>query len=517
MQKIAKILFTVALFVSAINLTSCEAVAEKKQPNIILITSDDHAIQAIGAYGHELSKLAPTPNIDRIATNGALFTKAFCTNSLCGPSRATILTGKFSHINGFTRNRDKFDQNQPTFPKYLQKAGYETALVGKWHLKGVPTQGFDYWSVLNDQGEYYNPDFITGKDTVMNMGYATDLITDKSLNWLQKQRDTDKPFMLMVQNKAPHRNWWPAERHYNMYDSVSFPVPDTYFDDYKGRVAAKRQKMNIYRDMYEGHDLKMTVSAGVDSFRYDPWPHLFNRATEEQKERFWNAYRPINEAFHKMDLNEKELALWKYQRYLQDYMATIASVDENVGRILDYLEESGLAENTIVIYTSDQGFYLGEHGFFDKRFMYEESFRTPLLIQYPKTVEPGIVIDKMVQNLDFAETILDYCGIEIPKDMQGVSLKPLLQQEEVDQWRDALYYHFYEFPGFHAVRRHYGVRTERYKLMYFYHQMEKWELYDLESDPSEVNNLYGKPGYETITRELKKKLSELQKQYKENI
>ncbi|MBR8534489.1 sulfatase [Carboxylicivirga sediminis] len=513
-MRITQIVLAVFVAVSL----SCSATKPTKiHPNIILITSDDHAIQAISAYGHGISKVAPTPNIDRIAENGAIFNKAYCTNSLCGPSRATILTGKFSHINGFTRNRDKFDQNQPTLPKYLQVAGYETAIVGKWHLKGVPTQGFDYWEVLNDQGEYYNPDFISGKDTVMNHGYATDLIMDKSLDWLQKGRDKDKPFMLMVQNKAPHRNWWPAERHYNRYDSVSFPVPDTYFDNYDGRVAADKQKMNIYRDMYEGHDLKMTVAAGVDSFRYDPWPHLFNRATDEQKEKFWEAYRPVNDAFHQMNLNDKELALWKYQRYLQDYMGTIAAVDENVGRLLDYLEKSGLDENTIVIYTSDQGFYLGEHGFFDKRFMYEESFRTPLLIQYPGAVKPGTQIDQMVQNLDFAQTILDFCGLEQPDDMQGLSFKPLLLNKKVDKWRDALYYHFYEFPGFHSVSRHYGVRTERYKLIHFYHKMDEWELYDLQRDPSEMNNLYGQPGYEEITRNLKKRLDELQEQYKETI
>jgi len=489
---------------------------KKEKPNVIFIMSDDHAYQAISAYGHPIGKVAPTPNIDRIADEGALFTHAFCTNSLCGPSRATILTGKFSHVNGFTRNSDRFDNSQPTFPKYLQQAGYETAVIGKWHLKGTP-EGFDFWKILNDQGEYYNPDVYTATDSVMVEGYTTDLVTDFTIDWMEQQRDPSKPFMLMLHHKAPHRNWWPAERHYNLYDSVQFPVPETYFDDYKKRVAARRQKMNIYRDMYEGHDLKMTVAAGVDSFRYDPWPHLFNRATAAQKKRFWDAYRDRNEAFHQMDLNDEELALWKYQRYMQDYLATIASVDESVGRVLDYLEEKGLAENTIVIYTSDQGFYLGEHGWFDKRFMYEESFRTPLLIKYPEHIKKGLQVDDMVQNLDFAETILDYCGVEVPQDMQGQSMLPLLNEDENVEWRDALYYHYYEFPGFHAVRRHYGVRTERYKLMHFYHPINEWELYDLKEDPKEIHNLYGQKGMEEVTEHMMQRLKELQTQYRDTI
>ncbi|PXY03138.1 sulfatase [Marinifilum breve] len=497
-------------------LSACDAKPkelEPKQPNIVYIMADDHAVQAISAFDHPLSKLAPTPNIDRIAKGGAMFTNSFCTNSICGPSRAVILTGKFSHVNGFMQNRGgKFDGNQPTFPKHLQKEGYETAMIGKWHLNCEPT-GFDYWNVLNDQGEYYNPDFTENGVTEKKDGYVTDLITDYTINWLEEKRDKSKPFMLMMHHKAPHRNWLPAERHYNLYDTVEFPIPATYFDNYEGRRAAEEQEMNIYRDMYEGHDLKMTIAKGSDSLRYDRWPHLFKRMTDEQLATFRKAYRKKNDDFHDQNLSGKELAKWKFQRYMQDYLATIKSVDESVGRVLDYLEKQGLAENTIVVYTSDQGFYLGEHGWFDKRFMYEESFRMPLLVKYPKGIKPGTVVDELVQNVDYAPTILDFCGANVPEDMQGRSFRPLLEGEKVDDWRSSMYYHFYEHPGFHMVKRHIGVRTDRYKLIHFYNNIDTWELYDLQEDPHEMNNLYGKQGYEKLTAELKTELERLRQQY----
>ncbi|MFA8437168.1 MAG: sulfatase [Marinifilaceae bacterium] len=487
--------------------------AETKQPNIVYIMADDHAVQAISAFNHPLSKLAPTPNIDRIARDGAIFSNSFCTNSICGPSRAVILTGKFSHVNGFMQNRHgKFDGSQPTFPKYLQKEGYETAMIGKWHLNCEPT-GFDYWNVLTDQGEYYNPDFTENGKTETKHGYVTDLITDYTLKWLDEKRDKSKPFMLMMHHKAPHRNWLPAERHYNLYDTVEFPIPETYFDNYEGRQAAAEQEMNIYRDMYEGHDLKMTVAKGSDSLRYDRWPHLFKRMTPEQLATFRKAYRKKNDAFHDLHLKGKELAKWKLQRYLQDYLATIKSVDESVGKVLDYLEAHGLAENTIVVYTSDQGFYLGEHGWFDKRFMYEESFRMPLLVKYPKAIKPGTQVKELVQNVDYAPTILDFCGATIPEDMQGRSFRSLLEGAKVDDWRTSMYYHFYEHPGFHMVKRHIGVRTERYKLIHFYNDIDTWELYDLQEDPHETNNLYGKPGYEELSAQLKEELQRLREQY----
>ncbi len=376
----------------AISLISCKNNSEEKEldkdqknkrPNIVFIMTDDHAAQAISAYGHPVSKLAPTPNIDRIANNGVKFNNNFCTNSICGPSRAVILTGKHSHLNGFRMNGETFDGSQPTLPKYLKEAGYQTALFGKWHLHGSP-EGFDDWNILVDQGNYYNPDFIKNKDTTRIEGYATDIITEMGLDWLKNNRDKEKPFMLMVQHKAPHRNWMPALRHINKYDSIEFPLPESYFSDHEGQVAAQEQLQTIYKDMYEGHDLKMTVAKGSDSLRHNPWKTDFERMTKAQRDAWNKAYRPKNDAFHDANLSGKELDKWKGQRYLRDYLATVAAVDEGVGKILDYLEESGLAENTLIVYTTDQGFYLGEKGFFDKRFMYEESLSNAYAYAIPR-------------------------------------------------------------------------------------------------------------------------------------
>ncbi len=487
---------------------------EIKRPNIVFIMSDDHAAQAISAYGHPVSQLAPTPNIDRIANNGAKFLNNFCTNSICGPSRAVILTGKFSHINGFRMNGEKFDGSQPTLPKYLKTAGYQTAIVGKWHLDGKP-QGFDYWNILKDQGNYYNPEFIHENDTSIVNGYATDIITDMGIEWMKTKRKKDEPFFLMVHHKAPHRNWMPALRHINKYDSVNFPLPDTYFSKHENQVAAQEQLQTIYEDMYEGHDLKMTVAKGSDSLKHNPWTTDFERMTDEQRNAWNKAYRPKNDAFHEANLSGRELAEWKGQRYLRDYMGTIAAVDEGVGKILDYLEEQGLTENTIIVYTTDQGFYLGEKGFFDKRFMYEQSLAMPLLMQYPQGIEKGTTVDALTQNLDFAPTFLDFAGVEIPDSMQGKSLKPLLTSNAKDgDFRDAVYYHYYDFPAFHMVKRHYGVRTDRYKLIHFYDDIDTWELYDLKKDPQEENNLYGKEAYADIQDKLHKQLKSLQEKYK---
>ncbi|MCG9972205.1 sulfatase [Gramella sp. YB25] len=476
--------------------------------------SDDHAEQAISAYGHPVSQLAPTPNIDRIANNGAKFLNNFCTNSICGPSRAVILTGKFSHINGFRMNGEVFDGSQPTLPKYLKEVGYETAIVGKWHLHGKP-QGFDYWNILNDQGNYYNPEFIRENDTTIVNGYATDIITEMGIEWLKNKRSSDKPFFLMVHHKAPHRNWMPPLRHINTYDSVTFPLPETYFSKHENQVAAKEQLQTIYEDMYEGHDLKMTVAKGSDSLRHNPWTSDFERMTNEQRDAWNAAYRPKNDTFHDSNLSGRELAEWKGQRYLRDYMGTVTAVDEGVGEILDYLEEQGLTENTIIVYTTDQGFYLGEKGFFDKRFMYEESLAMPLLMQYPPVIKPGTTIDALTQNLDFAPTFLDFANAQIPEEMQGKSLKPLLTgKADEDEFRDAIYYHYYDFPAFHMVKRQYGVRTERYKLIHFYDDIDTWELYDLEEDPQEENNLYGDPEYAEVQKKLHTKLKSLQEKYK---
>lgn len=519
--------YLVILLMSLLVFQSCKKEAKKteetnpkKRPNIVYIMADDHAEQAISAYGHPISKLAPTPNIDRIANEGALFKNNFCTNSICGPSRAVVLTGKFSHVNGFRMNGDQFDGGQQTLPKLLQTAGYKTAVIGKWHLHGLP-QGFDYWKILTDQGNYYNPDFISINeetkvaDTTRIVGYATDIITQDGLAYLKSVKDSDKPFMLMLQHKAPHRNWMPALRHANKYDDIEFPLPDTYFTAHEVSLGSKDQQQTIYKDMYEGHDLKLTKKKGSPELAWNPWKTDFERMTTEQQTVWNNAYQAKNDAFHDAKLFGKELAKYKGQRYLQDYLATIASVDEGVGQVLDFLEENGLAENTIVIYTTDQGFYLGEKGWFDKRYMYEESLAMPLVAKYPDVIKPGTVIDAMTQNLDFAETFLDYAQTEIPADMQGKSLRPLLENTfEGNYFRDAVYYHYYDYPAFHMVKKHYGVRTKRYKLMHFYDDIDTWELYDLEEDPKEIKNQIDNPDYDDIEEQLRTQLAELQKQYK---
>ncbi|WP_343486697.1 sulfatase [Allomuricauda sp. d1] len=508
----SKILLAILLVFAACKEKKEEIAVEKGPPNIVFIMSDDHALQAISAYGHELSRLAPTPNIDRIAKNGTVFKNNFCTNSICGPSRAVILTGKHSHINGFRMNGEQFDGNQATLPKHLKKLGYETAIVGKWHLHGQP-KGFDYWEILNDQGNYYNPEFIQGSDTTIVEGYATDLITEKSLQWLQQRDSMQQPFFLMVHHKAPHRNWMPALRHANLYDSVTFPLPDTYFPNFENQAAAKEQQQTIYEDMYEGHDLKMTKEYGSTELAHNPWAKDFDRMTDEQRKAWDEAYLPKNNAFHQANLTGKELAKWKGQRYLQEYLATVAAVDEGVGQLLDYLEETGLDKNTLVVYTSDQGFYLGEHGWFDKRFMYEESLKMPLLMQLPGVIEPGSTIDGMTQNLDFAPTFLDLVGgAKYASDMQGESFKKLLDGSQND-FKNAIYYHYYDFPAFHMVKKQYGVRTERYKLIHFYDDIDEWEFYDLQEDSKELHNAINDKRYKEVIATMHRKLDSLQNHY----
>ncbi len=471
------------------------AQSQSKRPNIIYIMSDDHASHAMSCYGSKINK---TPNLDRIADEGMRFTNSFCTNSICGPCRAVVLTGKYSHINGFKDNGSKFDGSQQTFPKLLQKAGYQTAMVGKWHLKTDPT-GFDYWNILPGQGVYYNPAMIEMGQRKKYTGYVTDIITDHCLNWL-KNRDSDKPFCLMFHHKAPHRRWEPGPDHLTMYDDVTIPEPDTLFDDYSGRGrAAHEQDMSIEKTMTR-NDLKLT-----------PMKNL----TPEQKAKWDAAYGPKNEAFEKANPQGKDLVRWKYQRYIKDYLRCIASVDDNVGRLLDYLDESGLADNTVVFYTSDQGFYLGDHGWFDKRFMYEESLRMPLLIRYPKEVRAGSVNDDIVLNLDFAETFLDYAGVPAPGDMQGRSLRPILAGKTPGDWRRSMYYHYYEYPAVHSVKRHYGVRTDRYKLIHFYNDIDEWEFYDLKEDPHEMKNVIDEPKYAATVAELRTELTRLRDKYRD--
>jgi len=498
------------LWLTCLNTGCNNQPTKQKPPNILFIMSDDHAYQAISAYGYGLNS---TPNIDRIAKEGAIFTRAFVTNSICAPSRAVMLTGKFSHRNGKIDNEVPFDWNQMSFPKLLQQNGYQTALIGKIHLDGIP-QGFDYWNVLPGQGEYYNPDFIENGIPKQMHGYVTTLTTEFALNWLDKKRDKSKSFCLLYHQKAPHRNWLPEEKYLNLFEDHEFPFPANFFDDYSSRgTAANEQKMGIVKDMEWGQDMKFEN----DPYTGDPTKFAYNidRMDDQQKLAWRSAYNPRNEAFIKSRPEGKELAKWKYQRYLRDYLRCVQSVDDGVGEILDYLDENGLTENTIVVYTSDQGFYLGEHGWFDKRFMYEESLRTPLLIRYPKEIKSGTVITRMVQNLDFAPTFLNYAGIKPEDEMQGESFRKLFSGDTL-KWRDAIYYHYYEYPGYHSVKRHYGVRTERYKLIHFYYDVDEWELYDLEKDPQEMKSVYDDPAYSEVRASLYKKLDELRVKYKDS-
>lgn len=491
---------------------------EDIRPNIVFIMSDDHAYQAISAYGHGLNK---TPHIDRLATEGAIFTRACVTNSICAPSRAVMLTGKHSFVNGKVDNVQPFNWDQDNFPKLLQKAGYQTAMIGKIHLDGLP-QGFDFSMVLPGQGHYYNPDFLVNGERKRFEGYVTEITTEFALKWLEEDREKDKPFLLIYNQKAPHRNWQPAPKYLTLFDDTTFTPPATFYDDdtdYKGRgTAAKTQEMEIDGHAMWGHDFKLMVDP--DGKETD-FVKQFQRLDEKQRAQWNAAYGPKNQEFldsykksgeRPFDAREKEIALWKYNRYIKDYLRTIQSVDDGVGEVLEYLETNGLLDNTIVVYTSDQGFYLGEHGWFDKRFMYEESFRTPLLMRYPKEIKEGTVINKLVQNLDFAPTLLDYAGVAIPPEMQGTSFRKLVSGS-TDEWRDAVYYTYYEYPSVHMVKRHYGVATDRYKLMHFYYDIDEWEMYDLEKDPSELNNVYDDPAYAAVRDELHGKLQDLRKEY----
>ena len=494
------------------SLSSCKAnkEAETQKPmNIVYIMSDDHSYQTISAYDQ---RYIHTPNIDRLAHEGVRFTNSFVANSISGPSRACMLTGKHSHANGFIDNSTTFDSSQQTFPKILRENGYQTAMIGKWHLASEPT-GFDHWEILVGQGEYYNPTFIENGNKLVREGYATNVITDRAINWIDNTRDENKPFCLFVHHKAPHRTWMPDTCDYDLFADVTFPIPETFYDGYEGREAAKKQKMSITEDMDLQYDLKM-VDESVPT-RFGGGMYTPGSMNEAQKAAWDAHYRPIIEKFKKDKLSGKALAEWKYQEYMRDYLRVIASVDRNIGRLLQHLEEQGLLENTMIVYTSDQGFYMGEHGWFDKRFMYEESFRTPLLIRLPGGKKGDV--DQMVQNIDYAPTILDLAGIEKPADMHGESFLPLLRGEELPDWRKSLYYHYYEYPDEHAVCKHYGVRTERYKLIHFYEDIDSWELFDLQEDPNELNNIYGKPGTENITRELKAEMLRLQELYDDPI
>lgn len=501
------------------NVSEFSDLSEKTKPNILFIITDDHAYQALSAYD---KRFINTPNIDRLAKEGILFNNAYVTNSICSPSRAVALTGKFSHLNSVRDNLDVFDTLQVTFPRILQKEGYETAIYGKWHLKSKPN-GFNFWEVLPDQGHYYHPDFLTSKGKIKTKGYVSNVITDKAIGYLDSLRDKEKPFMLMYNHKAPHRQWWPSMNDLEDFKNKKIPIPETLFDEYKTKSKASFDaEMRIADHMALSADNKINPKI-LKKLNYEEfldwyessYLERFNRLTTDEQKQWTKVYGSINEEFEELQPKGKVLTLWKYQRYLEDYLGVVKSVDRNIGRMLKYFDDNGLSENTLVIYTSDQGFFLGEHGWFDKRFMYEESFRTPLLIRYPKKIKPNSVNTDLVQNIDFAPTILDVVGLNIPEQMQGKSLLPLFEGNNKD-WRDALYYHYYEYPGIHMVKRHYGVRTKKYKLIHFYYDIEAWEMYDLENDPNEMNNIYNNPNYDKIQIQLHSKLDELRVLYKDS-
>jgi arylsulfatase A-like enzyme len=474
------------------------AQGDHSRPNIVFLYSDDHAYQAVGAYGDPRG-FDYTPNIDRLGEQGMRFDRCLVTNSLCGPARAAVLTGKYSHLNGFYNNTNcRFDGSQMTFPKLLQKAGYQTAMIGKWHLETAPT-GFDFWDILIGQGIYYNPPFIKNGVRIKNTGYVTNLITDAALDWLA-HRDKSKPFLLMCQNKAPHRPWEPSPEYLNFDGGRKYELPSTLFDDYSGRGIAEHNQQMTIADCLTDEDLKLSK----------PPPGL----TAEQLQA-WNAYYgPRNEAFRKANLQGKDLVIWKYNRYMHDYLACVKQVDDSIERILKYLDDNGLADNTIVVYSSDQGFYLGEHGWFDKRWIFEESLRAPLFIRWPGVIKPGSVDKDIVSNIDFAETFLDAAGVPVPPEMQGRSLVPILKAETPDNWRKSFYYHYYEYPKPHHVMPHYGVVTERYKLVHFYDDANYWELFDLQKDPDEMLSVYGRPEYKDVTATLTTELHRLEKELK---
>lgn len=500
-------------------LSLCQAAAFAKPPNILFIFSDDHAVQAIGAYGSTINQ---TPNIDRIAREGAVFRNSFCANSLCGPSRACILTGKHSHLNGFLRNGDRFNSQQTTFPPLLQQVGYQTAVIGKWHLETEPV-GFDHWEILPGQGAYYNPDFLQqdgGRERYH--GYVSDVITDMSLRWL-KQRDRSRPFLLMCQHKAPHRNWAPPARHFSLFDGKPVAEPATLRDDYAGRSELlKLNEMTIRAHMHWGHDMKFQGPDRFPDLFVDGYANAeYDRMDAAQREAWDAYYQPRNDAFIRQmeagQLSADDVLKWKYQRYATDYLKCVQAVDDSVGRLLDYLQDAGLAEDTIVIYSSDQGFYLGEHGWYDKRWMFEESMRMPFVIRWPGKIKPGTHSEALIQNIDYAPTFLDAAGAVIPEPMQGRSLVPVIDNDgrATSDWRDAVYYAYYENDAVHAVPVHDGIRTDRYKLICFPRSNE-WQLFDLKADPGELRSLHEEPGYASILNGMQRRYRDLRAFYEVN-
>lgn len=491
----------------------------QQRPNIIYIMSDDHDADAISAYN---KTLIATPNIDRLASQGMRFNRCFVGNSICTPARATLLTGQHSHKNGVKDNTDRFDSSKITLPKLLQNAGYRTALIGKWHLHSYP-KGFDHWLIYPGQGLYFDPRLIkqTG-DTVTYRGYSTDVVTNEAIDWIDK-RDKSKPFALLFHHKAPHRNFVPPLKYVEQFHNKTFPEPPTLYMDTTGRGSAWRmQTMSILHDMHLCSDLK------VDPIYLNDIPHLkptadqvnyynatMNRIPQADRERMKEIYAERGKILQRDKPSGNALLKLKYQWLMQDYLACVASVDENIGRLLDYLDKNNLAGNTVVVYTSDQGFYLGENGWFDKRFMYDVSMQTPLMVRWPGKIKANTVSDAMVQNIDFAPTLLNAAGVKIPGFMQGRSLMPVLTGRQKDLNRPYLYYHYYEFGRDHSVIPHLGVRTDRYKLIYFY-TVNEWQLYDLENDKAELNNLVGQAQHQQTFNTMKKLLLTARKKYEDN-
>ena len=478
----------------------------KNKPNIIFILSDDHTTNAISAYGGLYKEIAPTPNIDKIAHEGAILKNTFATNSICGPSRASILTGTYNHINGYYKNYKGgvFDNTQWTFPQELQKEGYNTALVGKWHLASEPV-GFDYYKYhisRGQQGFYWDPVYNDNGVEKKEVGYATNLTTNFALDWLKNRSNNDEPFCLLLQYKAPHREWSPDKKYEELWEDKELPYPSTFDDDYKTREkTAGNTEMTM--DYFCREDMKMTP------------PDSLNK---NQKAK-WLSYGFKRNEIVELDKNASPLENKKlrFQKYIKDYLATIKSVDDNIGKVMDYLKESKLEENTIIIYASDQGFFIGEHGWFDKRFMYEESIRMPFVIKYPGKIKPNTVNEDIITNIDFAPTILEMAGVNIPNSVQGKSFFNNISKNKNDNWRQSMYYHYYEYPFYHHVQPHYGIRNERYKLIHFYYDIDVWELYDLKEDPNELNNLFYSDKYKELAVQLKQELYELKDQYGNNL
>lgn len=512
------LLLTLLLFARGVPVSAQSDDRPSERPNIVLILSDDHGPQALGAYGGRLAGLNPTPEIDRIAEEGMLFRNAFVANSLCAPSRAAILSGQHSHMSGVRTNEasDSLRASVQTFPELLREAGYHTALIGKWHLKSTP-QDFDYWEVLPGQGEYYNPTFLRPGDTTQYTGHFSEILADRAIQWLRDRRDPDSPFLLMYNPKSPHRNWEPGPDHLTTYDEVTVPAPRTLFYDYSGlSTPAVMQDMEIAQNLRWGMDLKLQVEPGPSGETTNWQRRLRDRFTPKQREAWTDAYGPKNESFHKAyrngELQGRDLTRWKYQRFIKDYLRTVASMDDAIGRLLDTLNRMGVANETIVVYASDQGFFLGRKGWFGKRWIYEESMRMPLLVRWPGVVEPGSESTALVQNLDLAQTVLEAAGVEAPGTMQGQSLVPILRGEATNVKREALYYHYYHYPAAKSVMRHEGVRTDRYKLVHHY-WVNQWALFDLKKDPHELHNVYGHPDYTDVRRRMRRKLRAVKNRY----